>query len=110
VGIITLMDVLRFLCSATGVARGGPQFAFRLATAPGPLAALLDDLRGRGLRLLSVLTCYDHAEAGFRHAYVRLQDTGGLDLAELTEDLRSRYDLLFRIADGQTVRFDRGPR
>lgn len=103
-GIITLMDVLRFLCSATGVARGGPQFAFRLEAKPGPLAALLDDLRARGLRILSVLTCYDHVEAGHRHAYIRLQDTGTATLEELTQDLRSRYDLLFRIADGETVR------
>jgi acetoin utilization protein AcuB len=43
VGIITVADVLRFFCSASGVGRGGPQIAFKLDARPGPLAALLAD-------------------------------------------------------------------
>ena len=103
VGIVTESDLCRFLCSATGFKRGGPQFAFRLKAQPGPLADLLDDLRSEGVRFNSVLTSYDLEAAGFRHAYIRTESLGGHTVESLAGYLSGKHELLFYIADGKTV-------
>lgn len=106
VGIVTVADVLRFLCSASGVGGGGPQIAFRLDTRPGPLAALLADIRAEGVRYASVFTSLDHADPGFRHAYVRLGHMGEHTVQSLLANLGSRYPVLFYVEDGRTTLMD----
>lgn len=103
VGIITVADVMRFLCTASGVQRGGPQLAVRLEAKPGPLTALLDFLRAEGLRFGSVFTSHDHVDPGFRNAYVRLTDLGDQSLEDVVERLRGRFHLLFYVQDGRTT-------
>lgn len=103
VGIITVADVLRFLCTASGLQRGGPQIAVRLEARPGPLSELLDFLREKGVRMGSVFTSHDHADPGFRNAYVRLVDLGGLSMSALVQELSGRYHLLFYVEDGRTT-------
>lgn len=103
VGIITVADVLRFFCTASGVPQGGVQFAFRLAERPGPLAALLEDLRAEGVRFTSVFTSHDIAEAGYRDAYVRIVNMGQHTVASLLAHLKKRYTLLFYVEDGRTT-------
>jgi acetoin utilization protein AcuB len=103
VGIITVADVMRFLCTASGLQRGGPQIALRLPAKPGPLADLLDFLRTEGVRFGTVLTSHDPTNPAFRHAYVRFIDMGGHDLESLVATLRPKYDLLFSVEDGRTV-------
>lgn len=103
VGIITEVDVFRFLCSATGLARGGAQFAFRLEARPGPLAALLEDLRGQNVHFSSVLTSHDLQQAGYRHAYIRVESMGDHSLGSLVAYLSGEHELLYYIIDGQVT-------
>ena len=103
VGIITVADVLRFLCSASGVGAGGPQIAFKLEARPGPLAALLADIRAEGARYVSVFTSHDRAHPEFRHAFVRLGHMGEHTVQSLLANLSSRYVVLFYVEDGRTT-------
>lgn len=103
VGIVTETDLCRFLCSATGFKRGGPQFAFRLKAQPGPLADLLDDLRSEGVRFNSVLTTYDLEAAGYRHAFVRTEALGGHTVESLAAYLSGKHELLYYIVDGKAM-------
>lgn len=102
VGIISEVDVFRFVCSATGVARGGAQYAVRLEARPGPLAAFLDSLRDENVRFHSVMTSYDLEEAGYRDAYVRVEDLGPHTVESLAEFLSGRFQLLYYTNDGKT--------
>ena len=106
VGIITVADVLRFLCTASGLQRGGLQVALRLEARPGPLADLLAYLRDEGVRIGSVFTSHDHSDPGFRNAYVRLFDLGGHTAHGLVEVLRAKYHMLFYVEDGRTTLVD----
>jgi len=103
VGIITVADVLRFFCAASGVGRGGPQIAFRLDAKPGPLAALLSDIRAEGVRYASVFTSFDHADPGFRHIFVRLEHMGEHTVQSLLANLGERYSVTFYVEDGRTT-------
>ncbi len=103
VGIITVADVMRFLCSATGLPRGGLQLALRLEAKPGPLAELLEDLRTQGLRFTSVFTTHDLAKPGYRDAYIRIGHMGEHSTPSLLEYLKGRYTLLFYVEDGRTT-------
>ncbi|MGE4290782.1 MAG: CBS domain-containing protein [Desulfovibrio sp.] len=103
VGIITEVDLFRFLVSATGLARGGPQFAFRLEARPGPLAALLEDLRDQNVHFSSVLTSHDLKQAGYRHAYIRVESMGDHSLGSLVAYLSSEHDLIYYIIGDQVT-------
>ncbi|WP_022662091.1 CBS domain-containing protein [Paucidesulfovibrio longus] len=106
VGIITEVDVFRFLVSATGLARGGAQFAFRLEAKPGPLASLLEDLRAQNVHFSSVLTSHDLQQAGYRHAYIRVEHMGDHSLGSLVAYLSGEHDLIYYILDGQVTCLD----
>ncbi|GAB6126537.1 CBS domain-containing protein [Humidesulfovibrio idahonensis] len=103
VGIITVADVLRFLCTAAGVQRGGPQIACRLEAKPGPLSALLDFLRAEGVRIGSVFTANDHTNPAYRNAYVRIVDMGAHTVETLVNALKDKFHLLFYVEDGRTT-------
>lgn len=103
VGIITVADVMRFVCSVSGLARGGLQLAFRLDSKPGPLTDLLEDLRELGLRFSSVFTVQDMAKPGHRDAFVRIGQMGGHTTQSLLEHLRPRYTVLYCVEDGRTT-------
>lgn len=103
VGIITVADVLRFLCTVSGLQRGGLQLALRLEARPGPLAELLQFLRAEGVRVGSVFTEHDHADPGYRNAYVRIFDLGGRAAASVVEMVGAKYPMLFYVEDGRTT-------
>jgi len=102
-GIITQADVLRFLCTASGSARGGAQFAIRMDGRPGLLSALLCDLRELGVIFTSAFTAHDPVQAGFSNAYVTVEDMGDLSAEEVVGRLQENYDLLFYLNEGVTV-------
>lgn len=103
VGIITVADVLRFLCSASGVQRGGPQLAVRLDAKPGPLTALLQLLRAEGVRFASVFTSHEPTSPDHRIAYVRISDLGEHSMDSLVATLRHDYSIQFFVEDGRTT-------
>lgn len=103
VGIVTVADVFRFLCAASGVQRGGPQIAVRLEAKPGPLTSMLQFLRSEGIRFASVFTSHDPAAPGFRNAYLRVSDLGEHSMDSLIAALKGKYTVLFFVEDGRTT-------
>lgn len=103
VGIITQADVMRFLCAASGSLRSGTQLAFRLEARPGPLAALLTDIRDLGLTFTSVFTANDIKQPGSRNAYIRVEGLAGRSVEQLVELFQKKYVVLFYVNEGVTV-------
>lgn len=103
VGIITEVDVFRFLTSATGLARGGAQLAVRLEARPGPLSELLAALREQEVHFTSVLTSHDYDRAGYRHAYIRLESLGDHTIGSLVAFLSQEYEVLYYVEKGEAV-------
>lgn len=102
-GIITQADVLRFLCTASGSARGGAQFAIRLDGRPGLMSDILCDFRDLGVIFTSVFSAHDPVQAGFSNAYVTVDDVGDLSIEEVVERLQDKYEILFYVNEGVTV-------
>ncbi|WP_207262941.1 CBS domain-containing protein [Desulfovibrio sp. Huiquan2017] len=103
IGIITQLDVLRFLCASAGSARGGAQFGIRMDGPEGVLADLLCELRSMGIVFTSVFTAVDPARNGSRNAYVSVADLGDKSIEDVVELLQRKYTLLFYVAEGVTV-------
>jgi acetoin utilization protein AcuB len=99
VGIITDSDVFKVLISITGVLTGGVQLAFNLPNSEGGLKTVLDDLKGQGGRIMSILTSYPPAEQDNRHVYIRIQDMEEAPLRALVDMLKSKHDLLYWARD-----------
>ena len=102
-GIITQADVLRFLCTASGSARGGAQFAIRMDGRSNLLPSLLCDFRDLGVVFTSVFTAHDPVQAGFSNVYVTVDDMGELPVDEVIGRLQEKYRMLFYVNEGVTV-------
>ncbi|XPV76952.1 MAG: CBS and ACT domain-containing protein [Desulfovibrio sp.] len=100
IGIISEVDILRFFSSCSGVARGGLQIAFKLEAKPGPLAALLDDLRSESVSFSSTMTSYDLVEPGFRMALIRFADTGPHTNESLIKFLKNKHEIIHVFENG----------
>ncbi len=103
VGIITQLDVLRFLSAASGTMRDGTQLAVQLDARPGPLADLLKDIRHMGLAFSSVFTANDTEHAGLRNAYIRIDDLNDMSVEQIVDKLQDRYTIIFYVNEGITV-------
>jgi len=96
VGIITESDVFKVLIDITGVHQGGLQLAFRLSNEPGSLKAVLQDLRNKNARIISVLSSY---QADSRDVYIRIHDMEKSALNELIDELKSKHKMLYYARD-----------
>ncbi len=74
VGLITQSDVFRAFMQITGVLQGGVQFAVRLEDRPGLIKEVVDLLRARGARFVSLLSSYTTSREGYRDVYIRVKD------------------------------------
>jgi acetoin utilization protein AcuB len=99
VGIITQSDVFRAFMHITGVLQGGVQFALRLEDRPGLIKEVVDLLRARGARFVSLLSSYATAREGFRDVYIRVKNLSPEAVAAAKEELASRYELLYIISE-----------
>jgi acetoin utilization protein AcuB len=99
-GIITQSDVFRAFMHITGVLQGGVQFALRLEDRPGLIKEVVDLLRARGARFVSLLSSYATTQTGFRDVYIRVKDLSPETVAAAKEELASRYELLYVIPEG----------
>jgi acetoin utilization protein AcuB len=100
VGIITQSDVFRAFMHITGVLQGGVQFALRLEDRPGLIKEVVDLLRAKGARFVSLMSSYATAREGFRDVYIRVKNLSPEGVAAAQEELASRYDLLYVIPEG----------
>jgi acetoin utilization protein AcuB len=102
-GIITEVDVLKYLCAATGVDRKSLQLVFKVPDTPGAAIELLGCLAGEEIRLTSVLTSYEGVEKGFRHVSIRAQSTGRHSMDSLAALLKDKHELLYYVHEGKAV-------
>lgn len=93
IGIITRADLYRALIGMCGFMEKGIQFGFQLEDRPGSLKEVTDIIRHHGGRIASILTSFDTAPAGYRHAYVR---AFGVEPDQMTE-LRKALSLKAKV-------------
>jgi acetoin utilization protein AcuB len=99
-GVITQSDVFRAFMHITGIQQGGVQFALRLEDRPGLIKEVVDLLRERGARFVSLLTSYATAREGFRDVYIRVKNLAPEGVAAAREDLARRYEVLYVVQEG----------
>lgn len=97
VGIITQSDVFRAFMHITGIRQGGVQFALRLEDRPGLIKEVVDLLRERGARFVSLLTSYATAKEGYRDVYIRVKNLSPEAVQAARAALASRYEVLYVI-------------
>lgn len=95
VGILTQSDVFRAFMHITGIQQGGVQFALRLEDKPGLIKEVVDLLRARGARFVSLLTSFASTREGFRDIYIRVKNLAPDAVKAAREELASRYEVLY---------------
>jgi acetoin utilization protein AcuB len=101
VGIITQSDIFRAFMHITGVRQGGVQFALRLEDKPGLIKEVVDLLRARGARFVSLLSSYATSKEGFRDVYIRVKDLTPEGVAAAKDELASRFEVMYVIQEAQ---------
>ncbi len=100
-GMLTDTDVFHFLISITGIDLGGVQMGFKLPVAEGSLKPILDDLRAKGGRIVSILSSYERSTAGERSVYIRIHSLGAEEEEALHKTLDAKYGLIFWTKDAE---------
>jgi acetoin utilization protein AcuB len=95
VGILTQSDVFRAFMHITGILQGGVQFALRLEDRPGLIKGVVDLLREKGARFVSLLTSYTSPQEGYRDVYVRVKNLTPEALEAVKKELASRHEVLY---------------
>jgi acetoin utilization protein AcuB len=95
VGILTQSDVFRAFMHITGILQGGVQFALRLEDRPGLIKEVVDLLRERGARFVSLLTSYTSVEEGYRDVYIRVKNLAPEAIEAAQKELAARHQVLY---------------
>ncbi len=101
VGILTQSDVFRAFMHITGIQQAGVQFALRLEDKPGLIKEVVDLLRARGARFVSLLTSYTSSREGFRDVYIRVKNLTPEGVKAAKEELAGRYEVLY-VTEGES--------
>jgi len=96
-GIITQSDVFRAFMHITGIQQGGVQFALRLEDKPGLIKEVVDLLRDKGARFVSLLSSYTTSQEGYRDVYIRVKNLSPEGVAAARKELGDRHELLYII-------------
>lgn len=99
VGIITQSDVFKAFINITGVKQGGVQFALRLEDRPGLIKEVVDLLRAKGARFVSLLSHYASAREGYRDVYIRVKNLAPDAAQAAKEELGKQYEVLYLIQE-----------
>jgi acetoin utilization protein AcuB len=100
VGILTQSDVFRAFMHITGILQGGVQFALRLEDRPGLIKEVVDLLRGKGARFVSLLTSYTSAQEGYRDIYLRVKNLSPEAIKAAEKELAIPHEVLYVIQEG----------
>ncbi len=100
VGILTQSDVFRAFMHITGILQGGVQFALRLEDRPGLIKEVVDLLRSRGARFVSLLTSYATAKEGYRDIYIRVKNLSPEAVKAAEKDLAIPHEVLYVLQEG----------
>ena len=96
-GVITHTDLFKVIISLTGVGKRGIQFAFCLEDREGSILEVAQIIRQFGGRIVSLLTSYEKAPAGYRNIYVRIYDFDRAKLEALKTALKEKAKLLYLV-------------
>lgn len=99
VGIITQSDVFKAFMHITGIRQGGVQYALRLEDRPGLIKEVVDLLRDKGARFVSLLSSYATTREGFRDVYIRVKNLTPDAAQAAKAELASRYEVLYMIQE-----------
>lgn len=100
VGILTQSDVFRAFMHITGILQGGVQFALRLEDRPGLIKEVVDLLRSKGARFVSLLTSYTSAQEGYRDIYLRVKNLSPEAIVAAEKELAIPHEVLYVIQEG----------
>ena len=100
VGILTQSDVFRAFMHITGILQGGVQFALRLEDRPGLIKEVVDLLRAKGARFVSLLTSYTSAQEGYRDIYLRVKNLSPEAIIAAEKELAIPHEVLYVIQEG----------
>lgn len=100
VGILTQSDVFRAFMHITGILQGGVQFALRLEDKPGLIKEVVDLLRSKGARFVSLLTSYTSAQEGYRDIYLRVKNLSPEAIEAAEKELAIPHEVLYVKQDG----------
>ena len=98
-GILTQTDVFRAFMHIAGISQGGVQYALRLQDSPGLIKDVVDLLRNKGARFVSLLTSYAAAQEGFRDVFIRVKNLTPEAAQAAKAELASRYEFLYMIQE-----------
>ena len=99
IGIISQGDVFRVLISITGIYQGGVQFAFNLEDRSGTIKEVANVLREEDAQIVSILSCIDTADEGYRHVFIRIKEIPEEKLKNMIARLEKDFMLLYVIRD-----------
>ena len=100
VGILTQSDVFRAFMHITGILQGGVQFALRLEDRPGLIKEVVDLLRAKGARFVSLLTSYTSTREGYRDIYLRVKNLSPEAVEASAKELASQHEVLYVKQEG----------
>jgi acetoin utilization protein AcuB len=100
VGILTQSDVFRAFMHITGILQGGVQFALRLEDRPGLIKEVVDLLRDRGARFVSLLTSFTSAQEGYRDIYIRVKNLSPEAIEAAEKELDIPHEVLYVRKEG----------
>jgi len=104
VGMITKSDMFKAMMSLSGLSHRGVQFGFVLDDRPGSIKDVTDVLRKYGARLVSILSSYEQAPAGFRNVYIRAFNIDRNTLESLKEEVKHKAKLLYIVDHRENIR------
>ena len=96
-GIITKGDVFRAMVSVSGIQQAPLQLCFEIEDRPGAIREVTDVIRAHGGRMVSIISTYEYAPAGFRHLYIRPRDVQ--DEKALITELKTKFKLIYQTHD-----------
>ncbi len=97
VGIVTKNDIFRAMLSVSGIPKKGIQFGLLVEDRPGAIKELIDLIREHHGRLISILTTYEKAPQGYRHAYIRAFNVDREQLTQLKQALEEKANLEYMV-------------
>jgi acetoin utilization protein AcuB len=106
VGTISRREIFMALISLTGMANRGVQLAVRLEDRPGSIKEVTDVVRSFGGRLVSLLTSYERAPAGFRHLYVRICNIDRSVIGRMLDEVKEKATLLYMVDHRENRRME----
>lgn len=96
-GVITQTDIFKVIISLTGIGKKGIQFGFLLDDRPGSIKEVADIIRDFNGRMVSILTSYEKAPAGYRWGYIRMYGIERSSVQNLKVKLQEKAKLLYMV-------------